>query len=129
MARFGKEDWQSVSQEMMDFEADVSVVPGSSRPRTLETERMQWMEFLKIIGAFPQLAMSPLLLKETANKFEYISQPMIDELAALAEKMMQVNANQAGRNQGGQAPGAGQPAQQGLAGMMSAVTGGNGMAG
>ena len=66
-----------------------------------EVERSQWIQFLQIIGQFPQLALSRELLRETAAKFEYISERMLDELTALAQQMVAINANQAGRSQGG----------------------------
>ena len=101
MERFGQEKWQRVTREQLQFEAEVNIVPGSSRPPNLEVERAQWIEFLKIIGAFPQLALSRETLRYTASKFEAIPERMIDELAALAQQMIAVNANQAGRGQGG----------------------------
>ena len=100
--RFGKEKWVSVTRESLEFQAEISVVPGSSRPRNLDVERAQWLSFLRIIGQFPQIALSRELLRETAGKFEYINERMLDELTALAEKMIQVNATQAGRTQGGE---------------------------
>ena len=120
--RFGKVTWKRLSRSDLDFEADVTVVPGSSRPHNLEVERRQWLMFLQLLGQFPQLALSRELLRETASKFEYISERMLDELTALAQKMVQINANQAGRNQGnGAAEGApsGLPDLTGLAGMIS----------
>lgn len=120
--RFGKDKWLPVSREDLKFEADVEVVPGSFRPRNLAFERKEWLEFLSLIGQFPQLALSRELLRETASKFEHISERMLDELTALAQKMVQINANQAGRNQnGGQPPGAGNPVQQAFAGMSGGV--------
>jgi len=122
--RYGKEKWMRATREQIQFEADVGVIPGSFRPRNLDTEREQWLTFLKIVGQFPQLALSRELLKETASKFEYISDRMLDELTALAQKMIQVNANQAGRSgnngQGG-ANGQGSGAQQQMAGMIGGM--------
>jgi hypothetical protein len=125
--RFGQEKWQRVTRESLQFEADVSVVPGSSRPRNLEVERSQWIQFLQIIGQFPQLALSRELLRETAAKFEYISERMLDELTALAQQMVNINANQAGRTQGGANASAQPQGGDGmgmLANMLASVTGG-----
>ena len=97
-ARFGTQKWQQVTREQLQFEADVTVVPGSTRPRNLDTERTSWMEFLKVIGAAPQLALSRELLRYTAEKFEVVDERLLDELTALAEKMIAVNSNQAGRS-------------------------------
>jgi hypothetical protein len=125
--RFGQEKWQRVTRESLQFEADVSVVPGSSRPRNLEVERSQWIQFLQIIGQFPQLALSRELLRETAAKFEYISERMLDELTALAQQMVNINANQAGRSQGGANAGAMPAGGDGggmLGNLLASVTGG-----
>lgn len=113
--RMGKARWQQVTQQDLTFEADVTVVPGSARPRNLDQERRSWFEFLKLLGQFPQLALSRELMKLTAEKVEFIDDRAIDELVALAKKMIEVNANQAGRNQGGAntAPGNGQSATTG----------------
>jgi len=118
--RYGQENWLQVRREDLAFEADVSVVPGSFRPRNLDIERDQWMKFLQVIGQFPQLALSRELLRETASKFEYISERMLDELTALAQKMIQVQAEKAGRTQGGE-NNMGNDAQRAMAGMMNAI--------
>jgi len=100
--RIGNMKWQSLSREDLEFAADVTVVPGSTKPRNLDQERRQWLEFLTIIGQAPQLALSRELLRETASKFEHINERMIDELVALAERMNQIQMQKAGRNQGGE---------------------------
>ena len=101
-ARFGNIKPLEISREALQFEAMVDVVPGSSRPRTLAEERKDWLEFLTIFGQFPQLAMSRELLAETAAKYEFINERMVDELMALAKTMVEINARQAGREgQGG----------------------------
>ena len=101
-ARFGQMTPLSVSREELQFEADVDVVPGSTRPRTLPEERKDWIEFLTVIGQFPQLMMSRELLAETASKYEFINERMIDELNLMARMLVEVNARQAGRE--GQQP-------------------------
>ena len=107
MARFGEERWQMVTREDLTFETEVSIAPGSMRPRNLDLERRNWLEFLQLLGQFPQLALSRELLRETASKFEAISERMLDELHELATKMVEINANQAGRTQGGAQNGGG----------------------
>lgn len=130
--RFGQEKVLRVRRDELAFEADVTVVPGSSQPRSLDVERSQWLQFLRVIGQFPQLALSRELLRETASKFEYISDKMLDELMALAQKMIATQANQAGRNQGGEANGGGAPggrATQGtqmIPAVLGALAGGGG---
>lgn len=105
-ARFGNLKPLEINRESLQFESSVDVVPGSTRPRTLAEERKDWLEFLTIFGQFPQLGMSRELLAETAAKYEFINERMVDELAALAKQMVEINARQAGREgQGGEGGG------------------------
>ena len=119
--RIGEQKWVQVTREELQFEADVSVVPGSTRPRNLDTERNAWMEFLKVIGAAPQLALSRELLRYTAEKFEVNDERLLDELTALAQQMVAVNANQAGRSAGSTSAVNGTTASPDI---LAAVTGG-----
>lgn len=126
--RFGAEKWLRVQREALQFEADVRVFPGSTRPRNLDWERRQWLEFLQILGQYPQLALNRELLRETAAKFEGISERIIDELTATAERMVEIQARQAGRTQGG-APGdgagaGGSAASPIVSALLSGATGG-----
>jgi hypothetical protein len=107
MARFGDEKWQMITREELTFQAEVTVAPGSMRPRNLDLERRNWFDLLKILGQFPQLALSRELLRETAAKFEGINDRMLDELTALAEKMVNIQSHVAGRGQGGDQQGGG----------------------
>ena len=99
---FGNEKLEHISREDLTFEADVDIVPGSTRPRSLAQEKTQFLEFLQIIAQAPQLLMSRALLEELARKYEFLNPAIINELQMLAQMMMQVNATQAGRGQGGQ---------------------------
>ena len=124
--RFGEEKWKSITREDIDFEADVTVVPGSSRPKNLESERTAFIAVLQIFGGAPQLLLSRELTSRVLRMFDMEDERLLDELSAVAQKMIQVNANQAGRNQGNgaaQQPGADAggvgPALAGLAGMLS----------
>lgn len=122
--RFGAQKWQQVSREDLDFEADVTVQPGSTRPKNLEAEKRSWLQFLQIIGANPAIALNPTLLRETLAKFEIDSDTIVDELTATAKKMVEINANQAGRNQGG---GGGSPNGGGGLSSLGAVLSGAGV--
>jgi len=89
----------------LDFEADVDVLPGSTKPRSLTSERAQFLEVMQILAKAPQLMMSRLLMEELFKKYEFINPALIDELQLMAQNMMAVNANQAGRTppeQGGE---------------------------
>lgn len=99
--RFGKEQWMRVTRENLTFNSRVSIVPGSMRARTTEVERQQLLSFLSTLGQAPQIALSRELLRVVARAFEIESEPLLDELNALANRMVEVNARQAGRFQGG----------------------------
>lgn len=128
MSRFGEDKWQTITREDLTFELEVSVAPGSMRPRNLDVERRNWLEFLKILGQFPQLALSRTLLQETASKFEGINDRMLDELQALAEKMVAIQSDVAGRNQGGTQNGGGAGSSTAgnpdMAALMAGIAGG-----
>lgn len=98
--RFGQEKWLRVTRENLTFASQVSIVPGSMRARTTEVERQQLLSFLSTLGAAPQLALSRELLRVVARAFEIESEPLLDELNALAHQMVEINARQAGRYQG-----------------------------
>lgn len=100
--RYGEETLEPISREDLDFEADIDIIPSSTKPRNLTVERQQWLEFLGLIANAPQLALSRTLLEETAAKYDFISPQMVEEVHALAITMMQVKANQAGRSGGGE---------------------------
>jgi len=115
----GNEKWDQVSQEELDFDAEVLVVPGSARARNLEVERKQWVDFLGVLGAAPQLMMSPALVRATMEKFETVDETLIDEVVALSKQMLQAKMGVAGHagpgGNGGTPPGA-QPGGAGIAG-------------
>ena len=102
--RFGTQTIEPVTREDLQFEADIDIIPASTRPRNLTVERQQWLEFLGLIAQAPQLALSRSLLEETAAKFDFISPQMVEEIHALAITMMQANMANAGRQSGGANP-------------------------
>jgi hypothetical protein len=121
--RLAKQIWVPVTREELIFEATVDVIPGSVRPRTLDLERQEWLELLKIVGTFPQLLLSRELLQETATKYETITPKMIDELVALGPRMMMAAQATAGR-QGDNSQGGGAgptPEQNTLTAMAGSV--------
>ncbi len=95
--RFGSETIEPISREDLQFEADIDIIPSSTKPRNLTVERQQWLEFLGLIAQAPQLALSRTLLEETAAKFDFISPQMVEEVHALAIMMMQAQQATAGR--------------------------------
>ena len=104
LERLGNDRWVEVTREQLEFESMVSVVPGSAKARTIEAEKRQILEFLMVVGRFPQLALSRELLRILGGSFEFISESLIDELNVLAQRMVEINARQAGRMQGNEGP-------------------------
>jgi hypothetical protein len=98
--RFGQNKIEGVTRDDLQGDFQVDVQPGSTRPRSLAVERQQWLEFLQILATNPQIALSKILLEETAAKYDFINPTMVEEVHALAMTMMQAAATQAGR-QGG----------------------------
>lgn len=97
--RIGPEQWRTVTREELMFEADVEVVPGSAKPRTLEAEKRSFIEFWTLVSSAPQLSMSKAWLTEAARMYDgLLTKQVIDEVHALAMQMIQVNAQQAGRD-------------------------------
>jgi len=122
--RLGDEQWVHVTREQLAFEADVTVAPGSTRPKNLAEERANFLKFLGVLGQAPQLALSRELLRRVMKMFDMDDPRLVDELMALAERMVQVNATQAGREQGGASQG-GPPATNGaIGGLLSTVLAG-----
>lgn len=95
--RFGKNKMERVTREDLNGNFNVDVVPGSTKPRNLSVERTQWLEFLNLIATAPQIALSKLLLEETASKYDFINPAMVEEVHALAIQMVQASQMQAGR--------------------------------
>jgi hypothetical protein len=121
--QFGQQKWLGVTREQLQFEADVTVAPGSTRPQNLDVERQQSLMFLRIIGQFPQLALSRELLRWIGGKFEFVSERALDEMVILAERMVGIQSKVAGRDQGGAngAPTGGAQTQSMLASLMAGV--------
>jgi hypothetical protein len=110
--QYGQDRMTTVTREDLTFEADVSIVPGSARPMSLDNERRTAMEFLTTIGAAPQLLLSQPLMEWIGAKFDPpIPQNVIMNLSQLAQAMMGATQTQAGHNpgsaKGGPNPGAG----------------------
>jgi hypothetical protein len=99
-ARYGQEKWLCVTREQLQFEADVTVAPGSTRPKNLEAERTAFLQFLRVLGQAPQLALSRELMAYIARMFEIEDERLLDELQALAMQMVQIQSKVAGREQG-----------------------------
>lgn len=115
--QFGSENTYEISREDLEFDAQVLVVPGSSRLRTLESDRDQFLQAAQILGSFPALMQSRLLLRLFLQFFEIDDEALIDELQASAQKQIEIEREKAGRNQGS-------AARNGQAGAVQGAQGG-----
>jgi hypothetical protein len=85
------EFWEEVSPEdyqEIKGEYEYSLDVGATTPQLPEIERAQWISFLNLVAAAPQLALSKQLLKKTAEMHHINDQVLIEELQGIAEKMM-----------------------------------------
>jgi hypothetical protein len=98
---FGNDRWLYLRGEELDFEADVSIAPGSARPRNMETEKQDFFQILQLLGSVPILTQSRALLNRVADMFEFFDVSMIDEILAASQKAMMIEQMRAGRFQGG----------------------------
>lgn len=103
---FGNDRWLRLTAEELDFEADVSVTPGSARPRNMESEKQDFFQFLSLVGGMPALMQSRSLLQRAGDMFDFIDTSLIDELYAMGQKMVELEQIKAGRMQGGEQPAA-----------------------
>jgi hypothetical protein len=107
VAQYGAEKWMSVSREALQFEADVGVVPGSARPRTMEADRQQALLFMRALaelgGVMPMLLTSRRFIQHMAELFELGDELLIDEIITSVQKQMQMMQQQASAKAG--APG------------------------
>lgn len=113
--QFGDERWLVLNREDLEFQADVSIAPGSARPRNMENEKQDFIQIIQILGSVPILTQSRALLTRVADMFEFFDGSMIDEILAASQRTQQIEAIQAGRFQGGgnEQPTAERPAAEG----------------
>lgn len=65
-----------------DFKIEIDVT--SLSPSTAESEKQNFLLFISLISQFPQLAMSPVLIRETAYRCNYRNEKAIAELQKMA---------------------------------------------
>lgn len=100
------EFWELVTPddyEDVDAEYEYTVNIGATIPRMPQVERSSWMAFLTLLSSFPQLALSKRLLIKMAEMHHIEDEAMIDEILAIAQKMMSGALPQPG--QAGSSPG------------------------
>lgn len=85
------EYWEEISPdayEEIKGEYEYTLDVGATTPQLPEIERAQWISFLNLVAAAPQLALSKQLLKKTAEMHHVNDQVLIDELNMIAQQMM-----------------------------------------
>jgi hypothetical protein len=96
--RFGHLRPLRVTREQLQAEADVVVLPGSMKPRSLPMERGQLMQLVKILG--PAALASPTLIDELLRSFDLLAGDRItEEITTNMQRLLQ--AQQAGQPAGG----------------------------
>lgn len=106
--RYGADRFLRVSREDLQFEAQITVTPGSARARSLDLERQQMLAFIRIIAQFPHILLSRELLRLIGDLFEMVDSALIAELHAVGKMMMQAQQQKGGAGGGnGSAPGGG----------------------
>jgi len=103
--------YQYVAGEEMDdgydFKIDCEII--SSSPEKNAEEEKKFLKFLSYVNQFPQVALSPLLVRECAYRAGYRNEKIIQEMQKTAQLTLLGAANQASGNQMG--PGGNQAAQ------------------
>jgi hypothetical protein len=99
--QLGEEHPLKVTRENLQFDMSIDVIPASLGLRTLESEKASWLQFLTVIGQFPQLLQSRALLEETASKFQFLGEAVVDELLLLGQQVAQQQAQALQARQGG----------------------------
>jgi len=105
--RFMKFKAKQVTREDLVFDADVTVVPGSSRPMNTVAEKQTIMQLTAMVGQNPAVFMIPKLVQRILRAYDMDDPVLAEELQLMAKQMVQINAKQAGREQGGAGGGQG----------------------
>lgn len=82
-----QENWIKVTRDDLtgdeDFDVEISVT--SMSPVTQQEDKARYIEFLSIVQQFPVVAMSPHLIRETANKLNYRNENVIRVMQKIAQ--------------------------------------------
>ena len=120
--RFGQETWLKVSREDLQFEADVGIEPGSARARNTVGEQKALNQLAQTFGQWPQMLTVRKFVERVLKAFDIEDDGLVEELMLAAKRMIEINANQAGRSQGGASASAGNGTGGG--GVLASVLGG-----
>ena len=100
--RLGHLKTMPVTREQLEFDAEIEIIPGSTKPRNLDTEHAQLVAVANLIG--PLVFTIPEFNEALLAKFEQLPAEVSAKVAAVALQKVQVDAMQAGRLQGGGSP-------------------------
>ena len=78
---------RAVDFEEIQGEFQYSVNLGATQPRIPTIERAQWLAFLQVLGGFPQLMLSPRLMKMMAELHNIEDDILIQEVLAIGQQM------------------------------------------
>lgn len=92
--RFGALKPLRVTREQLQAEADVVVLPGSMKPRSLPMERGQLLQLVRILG--PAALASPTLIDELLRSFDLLAGDRItEEITTNMQRLLQAQQAQA----------------------------------
>ncbi len=98
-----------------DFDIDIDVV--DAIPQQMQAEKAKFIEFLSLTTQFPQINLSPVLIREAAYRVGYRNEKIIQQMQKAALLQMMGQASQGAQNTG-----------QDLSQVMANAGGGNNMA-
>lgn len=83
-----------------DFQIEIDV--SSLTPAAMQDEKAKFIEFLSLVNQFPQLSLSPILIREAAYRVGYRNEKVIQQMqqAALLQMMGQAQQAQQAQNPG-----------------------------
>lgn len=87
------------AQSLVDgFDFDIICNVINSTPEQMEKEKRSFIEFLALVQAYPAIAMSPILIRETAYRTGYKNERVIKEYQRMAQLALMEKANMAGQS-------------------------------
>lgn len=87
------------SQSLVDgYDFDINCNVINSTPENMLKEKTSYIEFLALVTQYPQIAMSPTLIRETAYRCGYKNEKVIREMQKMAMLLMMEKANMANQS-------------------------------
>lgn len=89
------------SQDLSDgFDVDIEITCVNASPQRMQDELNKFISFLGIVNQFPQIALSPILIREAAFRTGYRNEKVIAEMQKAALLAMMGQAAGAAKQQG-----------------------------